>query len=90
MRKKVGVKNITTLYGHDNSVYGLTGDDSGYIYSADGSGMVVQWDLSKPKDGLLLAKLESSVYAIKLDLFTKLLVIGHNYDFYQKLPKYSR
>ena len=80
MRKKVAVKNITTLYGHDNSVYGLTGDDSGYIYSADGNGMIVQWDLSKPKDGLLLAKLDSSVYTIKLDLFTGYLVIGHNYE----------
>lgn len=80
MRKNVTVNNIATLSGHNDSIYGVAGDQNGYIYSAGGEGMVVQWDLSKPKDGLLVAKLESSVYALKVDSYTGKLVVGHNYE----------
>jgi WD40 repeat protein len=39
--------------------------------------MVVQWDLSKPKDGTLIAKVDSSVYSLAYDS-KGLLVIGNN------------
>ena len=76
-RIKVSVTNIATLEGHKDSVYALTGDGKGYVYSSGGDGMVVQWDLSKPKDGTLIAKVDSSVYALAYDP-KGLLVIGNN------------
>lgn len=79
LRKKVSVNNLATLSGHKDSVYALTGDDKGNIYSSGGDGMVVVWDLSKPKDGKLLAKVESSVYALHVDT-EGLLLIGNNYN----------
>ncbi|EPR68729.1 WD-40 repeat protein [Cyclobacterium qasimii M12-11B] len=40
--------------------------------------MVVEWDLSTPGDGLLLAKLPNSVYALEVDEKRNLLFIGQN------------
>jgi WD repeat-containing protein 61 len=76
-RNKVSVINVATLEGHKDSVYALTGDDKGYVYSSGGDGMVVQWDLSKPKDGTLIAKVDSSVYSLAYDP-QGFLVIGNN------------
>lgn len=42
--------------------------------------MVVEWDLDRPKDGKLLAKVPHSVYALTVDQVRNLLVIGHNFE----------
>jgi WD40 repeat protein len=60
-------------------VYALCGDGNTHIYSAGGDGMVVQWDLEKPKDGVSIAKLDTSVYALAYDA-RGFLVIGANYN----------
>jgi WD40 repeat protein len=78
VRNKVSVINIATLSGHKDSIYALTGDEKGYIYSAGGDGMIVQWDLSKPKNGELIAQTEGSIYALAL-FQTNILVIGNNH-----------
>lgn len=80
MRKKVKVHKVSSLEGHKGSVYALTGDKNGSVYSSGADGMVVQWDLSKPKDGTLLANLESSIYTIEYSEEYNLLVVGHNHE----------
>lgn len=80
MRKNVKVHKVATLEGHNDSVYALTGDRYGYVYSSGGDGLVVQWDLSKPKDGHLMVKMESSVYSLAKDEENQTLIVGHNYQ----------
>lgn len=79
MPKKVSIINVATLEGHRDSIYALCGDQNGFLYSASGDGLVVQWDLSKPKDGISIAKVESSVYALAYDN-RGFLVIGNNHQ----------
>ena len=42
--------------------------------------MVVQWDLTNPMDGELIAKLPNSVYALHLPAQSDILIAGHNYE----------
>ncbi len=78
-KKSISVTHVAALNGHKDSIYALTGDDAQFIYSSGGDGMVVQWDLAEPKDGVLLAKVDSSVYALGYG-FDGLLVVGNNYN----------
>ena len=77
---KVEVEKLKTLTGHRDAIYCLeAGPAAGQFFSAAGDGMIVQWDLTYPEDGELIAKLPNSVYALhRLD--NNLLVAGHNYD----------
>jgi len=79
-RTPVNVHKIATLEGHKDSVYALTGDSNGNIYSSGGDGLIAKWDLSKPKDAELSARVESSVYALKVDEECGMLLIGHNHE----------
>jgi len=75
----IQVSKLNTLRGHNHSVFALaSGCVPHLIYTGSGDGMVVEWDLSTPGDGLLLAKLPNSVYALEVDEERNLLFIGHN------------
>ena len=75
----IQVSKLNTLRGHNHSVFALAiGCLPHLIYTGSGDGMVVEWDLSRPGDGLLLAKLPSSVYALEVDEQRNLLFIGQN------------
>ena len=78
-RLKVSVLNVATLTGHRDSIYALTGDDNGMIFTASGDGMIVSWDLSRPKDGNLITKIDSSSYALSV-IDNKFLVLGDNHQ----------
>jgi WD40 repeat protein len=56
------------------------GADPRYFYTGAGDGMVVEWDLDHPKDGVLLARLPRSVYALEVDPKRNFLIVGHNYE----------
>jgi hypothetical protein len=73
------IERIDTFSGHRGPVYALeTGEDS-LFYSAGSDGWVVQWNLAKPDLGKVIAQVEGSVYALKLDS-EGILWIGHNYQ----------
>ncbi len=75
------VRKIDTFSGHRDCVYTLIPDfDGSAFYSAGGDGLVVRWDVSKPDLGDLVARGESSVYALALDPATGLLWVGQNYE----------
>lgn len=75
----IQVSKLNTLRGHNHSVFALTnGCQSDLIYTGSGDGMVVEWNLSVPGDGLLLAKLPNSVYALCVDQKRNILFIGQN------------
>lgn len=78
---KIQVNKLHTLTGHNDCIYALAeGLDPRYFYTGAGDGLVVEWDLSQPKDGKLIAKLPHSVYALEVDKKRNLLFIGHNYE----------
>jgi WD40 repeat protein len=78
---KILVKKLNTLTGHNDCIYALKeGADPRYFYTGAGDGMVVEWDLDHPKDGVLLARLPHSVYALEVDPKRNFLIVGHNYE----------
>lgn len=78
---KIQVNKLHTLTGHNDCIYALTeGSDPRFFYTGAGDGMVVEWDLDRPKDGKLIAKLPHSIYALEVDCARNLLIIGHNYE----------
>lgn len=78
---KIQVNKLHTLTGHNDCIYALAeGADPRFFYTGAGDGMVVEWDLDRPKDGKLIAKLPHSVYALSVDRERNQLIIGHNFE----------
>lgn len=78
---KIQVNKLHTLTGHNDCIYALAeGGDPRFFYTGAGDGMVVEWDLDRPKDGKLIAKLPHSVYALSVDRERNQLIIGHNFE----------
>ncbi len=78
---KVQVQRLHSLTGHRDAVYNLQPSHArDQIFSASGDGMIVQWNLSHPEEGQLIARLPNSVYALHYDHARKVLIAGHNYD----------
>ncbi|MEX2512474.1 MAG: WD40 repeat domain-containing protein [Cyclobacteriaceae bacterium] len=78
---KIQVSKLHTLTGHNHSVFALTeGVEATKFYTGSGDGMVVEWDLSRPKDGLLLAQVPNAVYALAVDKVRNWLIIGQNFE----------
>jgi WD40 repeat protein len=73
------IERIDTFSGHRGPVYALENGVDSLFYSAGSDGWVVQWNLAKPDLGKVIAQIEGSVYAMKLDA-AGILWIGHNYE----------
>jgi WD40 repeat protein len=67
--------------GHRSAVYCLESSwNAGAFWSAGGDGFVVEWQVEKPEEGRLLARMPGSVYAICSLPSEKLLVVAVNGD----------
>lgn len=77
----INITKLTTLVGHKDCIYTLehSGDPS-VFFSGAGDGMVAQWDLRAPEHGHLVAKLDSSVYALHYVKASNSLLVGQNFD----------
>ena len=76
----IQVKKLSALTGHRDCVYTIEPThNADQFFSAAGDGMVVLWDLKKPDEGELIARLNNSIYALHL-LNNETLAVGHNYD----------
>lgn len=73
------IERIDTFSGHRGPVYSLEKGVDSLFYSAGSDGWVVQWNLAKPDLGKVIAQVEGSVYAMKLDA-AGILWVGHNYE----------
>ena len=71
------IERIDTFSGHRGPVYALENGVDSLFYSAGSDGWVVQWNLAKPDLGKVIAQIDGSVYALKLDA-SGILWIGHN------------
>lgn len=59
------VEKIAQLTGHNASVFALGKDHSpGTFLSGAGDGWIVRWDLDSPKDGRLIAKVETQIFSL--------------------------
>ncbi len=77
----IQITKLHTFTGHRDAVYTLCpGRTPQEFFSGAGDGMVVQWDLSKPDEGQLIANLPTSVYALVQVPGQDLLVVGQNYQ----------
>jgi len=86
MGSPVTVQKVATLTGHQDCVYTLEpGEQPDIFYSAGGDGMVVAWNLDNPDQGELVARVSTSVYALRWLPETKLLLVGHNQNGLQVL-----
>lgn len=75
------IERIDTFSGHRGPIYALEeGVESKIFYSAGSDGWVVQWNLAKPDVGRVMAQIEGSVYAMRLEPDTSVLWIGQNYE----------
>jgi WD40 repeat protein len=69
------------FYGHKNSIYLLiAGPKPGDFISSGADGLVVQWNVNEPDKGKLLARVQSSVYALCLIPEYNCLLIACNGD----------
>ena len=77
---KIEVKKIAQLIGHIGSVFALTqGQNAQHILSGAGDGWIVEWDLSQPEIGKLLAKVETNIFSL-LFVPTENKIIAGNRD----------
>lgn len=78
---KVEVSKLATLEGHNDCIYTVSPSGSAAeVISAAGDGMVVSWDLNKPKDGQLIVKTPNSVYALHPIVKNNSLIVGQNFE----------
>lgn len=77
----VSVQRLHSLTGHRSSIYALAPSSRpGHFFSAGGDGLVVQWNLNHPEEGVVLAQLNNPVYALYYDERNNLLITGHNFE----------
>jgi WD40 repeat protein len=75
------VNKVYDFKGHRDAVYALaSGHDGEHFYSAGGDGLVAGWNMSRPDQGDLVAKVPNSVYALHYLPHKKWLAVGHNQD----------
>ncbi len=77
----IQVQKIDTFSGHRDSVYALQPTFTAErFFSAGGDGLVVQWDLTRPDWGEVVAQVPASIYALSYHNLTGHLWIGQNYE----------
>ena len=77
---KIIANNYANFIGHNSSIYALAENpENCMFFSASGDGLVVKWDLSIPgDDGVGIAKVDSSIYAMHYLQQSGILAIGQN------------
>jgi len=77
----VTINKLFTLTGHKDAIYALeSGTQSHTIYSCGGDGHVLEWNLQNPEKARLIAKVDASVYSMRLIRDENVLIVGHNFD----------
>ena len=81
IQPKITIQKIDTFSGHRDCVYTLANADTpNTFFSAGADGMVVQWDLSRPDFGNLIARVPASVYAVAFEATRGELWVGQNFE----------
>ena len=71
------VKKLQQLSGHNAAVYALAeGTSSEKIFSSGGEGWIVEWDLSLPNTGKLIATVPDSIFCLYFDAAAQTIYAG--------------
>lgn len=77
----VTISKRHTFSGHKDCLYTLEqAPGQGCFFSGGADGLLAEWDVNKPDEGRLLAKAETTIYALKYLPAENLLVLGQNFD----------
>ena len=77
----IQVHKVGVYKGHKDSIYALEkGMDTSMFYTSGADGLVVAWNMHVPDEGVLVAKLPNSVYALHYDAEAKELLLGQNFE----------
>lgn len=75
------VQKIDTFSGHRDCVYAIQPSDVSHrFFSAGGDGLIVQWDLTRPDWGEVVAQVPASIYALGYDHEQNYVWVGQNYE----------
>lgn len=78
---QISVEKVGVFSGHKDCVYSVLSDkNETHFYSAAGDGMIVKWNIEKPDEGELMAKVPHSVYAMHYLESENQLIIGQNFE----------
>lgn len=67
----MNIKKIAHLKGHKGGIFSLTkGKENHLFLSGAGDGWIVEWDLTKPKDGRLIAQAEDTQTSGRASVFS--------------------
>ncbi|MBC7451712.1 MAG: WD40 repeat domain-containing protein [Cytophagales bacterium] len=79
--QRIQVEKIGVYKGHRDSIYALEKGISETVFFTSGAdGMVVSWNMEQPDEGVLIAKLPNSVYALYFNEEENELFIGQNFE----------
>ncbi|MFN6943976.1 MAG: WD40 repeat domain-containing protein [Cytophagaceae bacterium] len=78
--RNISVGKSGTFSGHRDCIYSLEAGGDNIFFSAAGDGLVVEWNLSEPDMGKLVAKVANSVYALHFLREKNRLLIGQNFE----------
>jgi len=74
---KILVKRIAKLSGHKSAIFTIEkGKEQSCFFSAGGDGMAAHWDVTKPDEGKLIARVPSNIFALKYLEKRNLLALG--------------
>lgn len=77
----IEIKKINTYTGHKGAVYTIErGATPNIFYSSGADGQIIEWDLNNLENGRLVAKIPTSVYALKFIPVLNTLIIGQNFE----------
>jgi WD40 repeat protein len=77
----IEIKKIHTYTGHKGAVYTIEqGATPNIFYSSGADGQIIEWDLNTLENGRLIAKIPTSVYALKFIPVLNTLIIGQNFE----------
>ncbi|PWJ40173.1 WD40 repeat domain-containing protein [Sediminitomix flava] len=77
--RDINIEKLGTFTGHKDSLYALApSNQKGVFYCAGLDGMITKWDISKPDQGELVAKVQGTVYAMFFNPVKNELIVGQN------------
>ena len=74
------VNKVYDFKGHRDAVFALAPADGEHFFSSGGDGLIAGWNMHRPDQGDLIARVPNSVYALHYIPERKILAVGHNQD----------
>lgn len=77
--KGVTVERLSRYAGHRDAIFALYGHGTKF-WTSGTDRLLVQWDTQMPDEGLVIARLQDSCYALAMDEERQALIAGQNME----------